>query len=902
MMNLQNGVGQRPLAGARCLGLMVALAGSWAGALALSAEAQEIEVLESPGILAEDVSSGAAIAADSPTALIETVSESASAAVNSPVILVEDIHRTESAAANPPATTVEEWQAQIAQSRVTITNVRVEETAAGLQVVLETAGGDLTAPATQTVGEALTAEIPNAVLDLPDGEAFEQFGPTEGIALVSVTELPGDLVQISITGTEAVPQAQISAEAGSLVLSVVPGVATATDADDDAIQVVVTGEEASSDYFVPNAPSTLRTGVDIRDTPSSIQVIPQQVIEDQNATNVRDIVRNASGVNFESAFGSRSEQFILRGFRAERFRNGFRESGFASRTQTELANIEQIEVLKGPASILFGRAEPSGIINFVTKQPLREPFYELAFTMGSFDFTRPTLDFTGPLTADGSLAYRLNAAYESADSFRDGFESERFFVAPVLSWQIGHNTELTLEYSYLNDTRPNDDGAVLLGEDEDGDLIFSPSNVFIGDPSLRADYDEHRTELYLDHRFNNNLSSRSSIRYSNSREGAGNAPSAVSGPSEDGRNFPILETQGFQELETFTIQNDLIGTFNTGSVEHTVLFGLEYAKESRTDTRVEERDVGLFDVFNPEAFVAPPVAIVPFESARFFSSANESFGIYLQNQIAFSENLQLVVGGRFDTFNEESNRAGEVSETEADAFSPRVGVIYRPIEPITLYASYTRSFTPNGGTNVDGETFDPERGTAFEVGVKTEIIPDRLFSTLALYDTTLTNVRTADPDNPVFSVITGEQRIRGIELDVQGEILPGWDIFSGYAYTDAEVTEDNRIPVGNRLTSVPEHNFNLWTKYTIQEGDYAGLGFGAGLFYVGERAGDRDNSFFVDGYARVDAAISYERDNYRFGLNFQNLFDTEYIEAATDDLSIFFGAPFTVLGTVSVEF
>ncbi|NEQ34249.1 MAG: AMIN domain-containing protein, partial [Leptolyngbya sp. SIO4C5] len=291
MMNLQTGVGQRPLAGARCLGLMVALAGSWAGALALSAEAQEIEVLESPGILAEEVSSGEAIAADSPTASTETVSESESAAVDSPVISVENIHRTEAAAANPPATTVEEWQAQIAQSRVTITNVRVEETAAGLQVVLETAGGDLTAPATQTVGEALIAEIPNAVLDLPDGEAFEQFGPAEGIALVSVTNLPGDLVQISITGTEAVPQAQISADASTLVLSVVPGVATATDADDDAIQVVVTGEEAGSDYFVPNAPSTLRTGVDIRDTPSSIQVIPRQVIEDQAATNVRDIVR-----------------------------------------------------------------------------------------------------------------------------------------------------------------------------------------------------------------------------------------------------------------------------------------------------------------------------------------------------------------------------------------------------------------------------------------------------------------------------------------------------------------------------------------------------------------------------------------------------------------------------------
>ena len=888
------------MAGVRCLGLMVVLSGSWAGALALSAEAQEIEVLESPGIMAEDVSSGAAIAADAPTAPTETVSESESAAVDSPVISVEDIHRTESAAANPPATTVEEWQAQIAQSRVTITNVRVEETAAGLQVVLETAGGDLTAPATQTVGEALIAEILNAVLDLPEGEAFEQFGPAAGIALVSVTNLPGDRVQISITGTEAVPQAQISAEAGSLVLSVVPGVATATDADDDAIQVVVTGEEAGSDYFVPNAPSTLRTGVDIRDTPSSIQVIPRQVIEDQGATSVRDVVRNASGVNFSNSSSGRVEFFTLRGFAAETFRNGFRDNFFSSRTEVELANIEQVEVLKGPASILFGRAEPSGIINFVTKQPLREPFYELAFTMGSFDFTRPTLDFTGPLTEDGSLAYRLNAAYENAGSFRDGIETERFFIAPTLSWQISDDTELTLEYSYLNDSRPVDTGLVVLSDDEVADI---PLSTVIGDPKP-IDFEEHHVELYLDHRFNDNLSLRSLLRYTASDE-TDPGDIDIGGSSEDDRNFPLRETRGFSSFETFTIQNDLIGTFNTGSVEHTVLFGLEYATgsaENFFELRTEPEELGLFDIFNPGAFVRPPDGT--FEEAFFGRFPNDSFGIYLQDQIAFSENLQLVIGGRFDTFNEDFTNftSGTTAETEANAFSPRVGIVYRPIEPVSLYASYTRSFTPNGGTSFDGEPFDPERGTAYEVGVKTEIIPNRLFSTLALYDTTLSNVTTSDLDNPGFRVQTGEQRSRGIELDVQGEILPGWNIFAGYAYTDAEVTEDNDIPVGNRLVNVPEHNFNLWTKYTIQEGDLAGLGFGAGVFYVSDRAGDLDNSFSLDGYTRVDAAISYERENYQFGLNFQNLFDAEFFQGGQGRRFVEPGAPFTVLGTVSVEF
>ena len=173
---------------------------------------------------------------------------------------------------------------------------------------------------------------------------------------------------------------------------------------------------------------------------------------------------------------------------------------------------------------------------------------------------------------------------------------------------------------------------------------------------------------------------------------------------------------------------------------------------------------------------------------------------------------------------------------------------------------------------------------------------------MALYDTTLTNVTTEDPNNPNFEIQTGEQNSQGIELDIVGEILPGWNIFAGYAYTDAEVTEDNVIPVGNRLENVPENNFNLWTTYTLQKGSLQGLGFGAGIFYIGERAGDLENTFFVDGYTRVDAAIFYEKDKYRAALNFKNLFDAEFIEGTQGRQSILPGAPFEVQGTVSVTF
>ncbi len=478
-------------------------------------------------------------------------------------------------------------------------------------------------------------------------------------------------------------------------------------------------------------------------------------------------------------------------------------------------------------------------------------------------------------------------------------ERERFFIAPTLSWQIGDDTELTLEYSYLNVTQPVDRGLVVLSDNEVADIPFS---TFLGDPDNRQDVEESRTELYLDHRFNDSLSLRTLLRYTTATETGAGLTSQITDDSEDDRNFPVEEgsnARGF--FETFTIQNDLTAKFNTGSLEHTVLFGVEYFTGFQSFIG-ERRPSGTIDIFNASAF--NPVTDEPFELIFEGEFKTDSFGIFLQDQIAIFDNLQFVIGGRFDTVDddEEDFLEGGIFEAKADAFSPRLGIVYQPIEPVSLYASFNRSFTPTFGMGVNNEPFDPQRGTAYEIGVKTEVIQEKLSSTLAFYDTTLTNVTTEDPNNPDFEIQTGEQNSQGIELDIAGEILPGWNIFAGYAYTDAKVTEDNTIPVGNRLVNVPENNFNLWTTYTLQEGSLEGLGFGAGVFYIGERAGDLDNSFFVDGYTRVDAAIYYERANYRVALNFKNLFNAEFIEGTGGRQEVYPGAPFIVLGTVSVEF
>ncbi|MBE7385487.1 MAG: TonB-dependent receptor [Leptolyngbya sp. SIO1E4] len=851
-------------------------------------------------VRAEDVGSGGAIASDPSTTLAETIREAESATLDSPVILVETLDHAESAA-NPPATTVEEWQAQIAQSLVTITNVRVEETEAGLQVVLETAGGELTAPATQTVGEALIAEIPNAVLDLPEDGPFEQFAPAEGIALVSVTELPGDRVQISITGTDAVPQAQISTEAGILVLSVVPGVATAIDTDDDAIQVVVTGEEDEG-YNPSNASTATRTDTPLRDIPQSIQVVPRQIIEDQQASNLQEVVRNVSGVSQSDNFGGTLDRFFIRGFEQRVFlRDGFRD--LIGRVR-ETANLEQVEVLKGPASVLYGTLEPGGIINLVTKQPLEDPLYSAEITVGSFGFVEPSIDLGGPLNESETVLYRLNALYESGGEFRDFDQGvERFFVAPSLTWEISDNTDITFQFEYLDDERPFEDGIVAIGDD----IADIPFSRVLGEPDDVGTIESFDVGYLLEHRFSDSWRLRNNFRFNSA-----DTSQVYTGKGELDELTGTLTRSWINNAvsqEIYALQTNIVGEFATGSVEHTLLFGVDLFRETLdADNRgFVAGSAPSINIFAPEYGLAPRPERDEIEERFIFNNQADTLGIYFQDQIKLSEQWQLLVGGRFDIVDQESDSiiGGESSSSQQqeEAFSPRIGIVYQPSDAVSLYGSFTQSFVPNSSVDEEGDLLEPERGTQYEVGIRGDFFDGALSANLAAYNITKSNIAIADPVLENVSRPIGEQRSRGIELDVRGEILPGWNIIASYAYTDAEITEDDGSEVeGNRLSSVPEHAASLWTTYEIQEGDLQGLGFGAGVFFVGEREGDEENSFQVPGYTRTDASIFYRRNNWRAAVNFENIFNIDYIESSGGRLDVNTGTPFAVSASFSVEF
>lgn len=802
--------------------------------------------------------------------------------------------------------------AQAAPSPIEITAIQLEETETGLQVVIETAGGELTVPTTTVSGDALTAEISNAVLALPDDE-FLEFTPAEGIALVQVTALPGDRVQVVITGTDAPPTADINATATGLTLSVAPGVAQAGE-EDDAIRILVEGEDGRR-YAEPNAVTGTRTDIPQIEVPQAIQVIPEAVLEDQQVIRLNDALRNAPGVVQGNTFGGARENFVIRGFEgAAILQDGFRAEDTASVSFQETAILQQVEVLRGPASILYGNLEPGGVINLITEQPLATPAIETAFQLGSYGLIRPTLDLTGPINASGSIRYRLNAVYESAEGFRD-FETdvERVFVSPVLAFDLGDRTDLILELQYFDDERPFDRGIPPLG-DEIPDV---PLDTVLGEPNDFVSVENIAVGYRLEHRFSDNWRLRNRFRYSNIDSSSLRAelsePLGGLNPETGMINRAFIFNEN--SLESYEVQTEVVGEFSTGSINHTLLAGVDlFFAESEAFTSSEPTvPVNLFD---PEIGRVPepdvPLAFTTGDSRSELSRV----GLFLQDQIELIPEVNLLLGGRLDFFSQSSeaepitipgfpSTPGRESDQSQTAFSPRVGIVYQPIDELALYASYSRSFEPNTltSTTVDGDFLDPEEAEQFEIGVKTELFDGRLVATLAFFDISLSNVAADDPDNPTFVVPIGEQTSRGIEFNVTGELLPGWNVVAGLSLLDAEIEESPDFPDGATPANTPDTTASLWTTYEIQSGGFAGLGFGIGLFYVGERQGDDSNTFTLDDYLRTDAAIYYRQDNVRLGLNFRNIFDIDYFEnGGFLRRGALPGEPFTVVGSISITF
>ncbi len=539
----------------------------------------------------------------------------------------------------------------------------------------------------------------------------------------------------------------------------------------------------------------------------------------------------------------------------------------------------------------------------VTKQPLRDPFYAIDATIGSYDFYRGAIDLSGPLNDSRTVLYRLNASYQDRGSFIDFVERDQFTIAPVVSVAIGERTRFTLEGEYTETNESNFLGLPTVGTVLPNPNGRIPRNRFVGNPDFVLTSQRSRVGYRLEHEFSENWSLQNAFQVRFFDRVYSGETRLSTGLDPDNRTLNGLLIDEEPRTDIYDLNVNLTGRFSTGSIHHQLALGVDLGRFDQRNNILIAPAVPL-DIFNP---TYDRLADGAFNRVVNGADVTDTLGIYIQDQVTLADNLKLLLGGRFDLFeqrNQDFLRDTRTSQS-GNAFSPRVGIVYQPIQPISLYTSYSRSFNPVTGRSFEGDVFQPERGTQYEVGVKADL-NERFSTTLAFYDLTRTGVTTTDnrPGVPPgqFSIQTGEQRSRGVELSVQGEILPGWNIIAGYAYTDAQITEDNTFPIGNRLNGVPENAINLWTTYEIQKGNFQRLGFGLGLFYVGGRQVDLANSVELPSYLRTDAAIFYKRDRFRAALNFRNLFNVDYFESAFSRNTISFGEPFTVQGSISWQF
>ncbi|ACK67023.1 TonB-dependent siderophore receptor [Rippkaea orientalis PCC 8801] len=800
------------------------------------------------------------------------------------------------------------------QAQVTITNVQINTTDQGLEIILETPEGQQPEVFSGSIGTTFFADIANAQLNLASGQDFRQDNPASGIASISVSQQPNNLVQITVIGIETTPIVQINRISGRLVLTVTPEQPSETEEtpdsetsnqqEDEAIELVVTDDTQDNSYFVPNSSTATGTDTPLRDTPFSIQVVPNRVLRDQQVIRLDDALRNVSGVQQNSA-DPRGQRFQIRGFDSSSvLRDGFRQtfgrsgnSGFQ-----ELSNVQQVEVLKGPASILYGALEPGGVINIVTKQPLADPFQQIEFQAGNRGLLNPSIDFTGPVSRDKSLLYRLNFAYRNERSFRD-FDTyiERKFIAPTFTWNIDEQTKLTFEVEYSDDDRPADFGVLALGDQ----VVDTPNARNFGEPGDYLRAETLRVGYRFQHDFNENWQFQNAFNYL--RYDSTFSSAFTFSVDEETltafRSFIYLD----QPSTNYELKSKVIGNFDTWSIKHKILFdvGLTRREQLGNIGRSDFSDIPL-NIFAPVYGTVPRPDPNTQEIFTFSDYQVDQLRITFQDQITLFDNLKLVAAFNYDSVEQKfwDRLTDENTVQYDDSVVPRVGLVYQPIEEVSLYGSYSQSFYPGAGQTVSGQFLDPEESEQYEIGIRAEILDKKLSFNLAYFDITKNNVATSDPEFPIFSVAVGEQRSRGVELDIVGEIIPGLNIVFNYANITAEITEDNDIPVGNRLFNVPENSANLWLTYQIQDGFFEGLGFGGGFNYVDERFGDNANSFRLESYTLANAAVFYERDNWKFALNIRNIFDEDHIKGSENSRNneIYPGEPFTLLGSISVKF
>ena len=671
-------------------------------------------------------------------------------------------------------------------------------------------------------------------------------------------------------------------------------------------------------YHVPDAVAATKTDTPIMQTPVSVQVIPQQVLQDQQILRLDDAIQNVSGVIPNNDSYGTADSFTIRGFDQNEvtYEDGIKVDQYTtSGFSRDLANIEQVEVVKGPASVLYGRAEPGGLVDIVTKKPLETPYYSFEQQIGSYDLYRSTLDATGPLNTNKTWLYRFNASYENAGSFRDFVHSDRVFLFPTIQWKPDANNQITAEFKYGHGTDTIDNGIPFLTNG-------TPANVPISrnyaEPNAnRATGEEYAIKLSASHDFNDDWKLRLVYKTEYHDEPSPNIVDYAGDAGADGIPGDLQRywfTETFFHHWTHQVVLDLTGKFETFGIKHTAIAGFDYYhQEGEYDYGGSTNSPPSINIYNP--VYGQPFPPQDSASAGINKSGQDAYGAYLQDQMELPGHVFVLAGFRYDQattyenyYDIHGNLNFPTSTHDTPAPTPRAGILWQAVPQLSLYATYTENFgaTPLGSPTQPGVILPAESAQQYEFGVKTEFFEKRLSATASIYQLTKQNIPEPGPNNTTITI--GEARSRGVELDIAGKITPGWSVIAGYSYIDCDVTKDLTGLEGLRCPGIPYNSGSLWTTYEIQHGPLKRLKFGAGVVYRDSEVAYEYGSNFPDripSYAIVNAMASYEwhigKTKLSAQLNVNNLLDKTYF-SSVNPYQAMPGEPLNLLGSLRLEF
>ncbi|MFZ6048382.1 TonB-dependent receptor [Pseudomonas sp. CR3202] len=686
-----------------------------------------------------------------------------------------------------------------------------------------------------------------------------------------------------------------------LGLLVIPAVQAETK---DALAIPATSVTSSYEqqsYKATESRSALKIDAPLRDIPQTVNVVPESVIKDQGAQSMEDVLKNVPGVGLSNGDGQR-DQVTIRGFSAigDMFIDGVRDDALYFR---DLSNIERVEVIKGPAAVLYGRGSSGGLINSVSKKPGFDPKQEVGVSFDSEGERRTQFDAGWADEQQRDKAFRVTGAFEDSDTFRDDGYIDRKAIAPSAYFRLSDDLELNLGATYLYDKRLIDFGIPALGDRPvhvDREKRFGS-----GDP----DQDYARSEVFsftagLDYRINDDLTLTNTTRYyhydldRNNTLADSSATRFVTAPNGE---LLVKLNRGNVARDEYGVfnQTDLKQQLQLAGMQHNLLYGMELGYQDKYQRVFNQNNVAQVPVFR-DALVPVP------DHANSLSSKGtnyqETAGFYVQDMIELTSQWKALLGVRYDIFGQEydDKRVQNVDLDRTDkTWSPRAGLVYQPDQIQSYYVSVSRSYQPSAevfALSPAAEHLEPEETTNYEVGAKWDLLDSRLSVTAAVFRLERTNMKTTDPANPALTILAGEQRTDGFEATFSGQLTDKWQVYGGYAYLDAEITKSNSktngVPnEGQTPTLTPRNSANLWVVRSLTPE----WRVGAGANYVDDRFTALDNKVVMPSYTTFDAALFYSVPQWDAALRLKNAFDRDYYASAHGSVDLITpGAPRTL--------